>query len=190
MSKPPADWISLSEAAELLAASNIKFTPDTIGRWARVGPAPEHQARQSAVRAQGPGALAAAAARGRPRRRSPAGPVRGPGRLSRGGPDRAQVAPAAGCSRRRALSPSPCRCRRQAWAVPQRRQKRAWVETGRAQRWQTRTLPWSSTCCADSAQSAATSGDSPVSAGSRCGPPAARRATRGWGRATESVGFS
>jgi excisionase family DNA binding protein len=37
MSKPPADWISLSEAAELLAASNIRFTSDTIGRWARTG---------------------------------------------------------------------------------------------------------------------------------------------------------
>lgn len=37
MSKPPADWISLSEAAELLAAANVRFTPGTIGRWARVG---------------------------------------------------------------------------------------------------------------------------------------------------------
>ena len=37
MSKPPADWISLSEAAELLASSNVKFTSGTIGRWARVG---------------------------------------------------------------------------------------------------------------------------------------------------------
>jgi hypothetical protein len=37
MPKPPADWISLSEAAEVLAASNIHFTPDTIGRWARTG---------------------------------------------------------------------------------------------------------------------------------------------------------
>jgi hypothetical protein len=37
MSKAPSDWISLSEAAELLAASNVRFTPDTIGRWARVG---------------------------------------------------------------------------------------------------------------------------------------------------------
>lgn len=37
MSKPPTDWISLSDAAELLASSNIKFTPGTIGRWARVG---------------------------------------------------------------------------------------------------------------------------------------------------------
>jgi hypothetical protein len=37
MSKPPSDWISLSEAAELLASSNVRFTPDTIGRWARVG---------------------------------------------------------------------------------------------------------------------------------------------------------
>jgi hypothetical protein len=37
MPKPPADWISLSEAAELLAAANVRFTPGTIGRWARVG---------------------------------------------------------------------------------------------------------------------------------------------------------
>jgi hypothetical protein len=37
MAKPPSDWISLSEAAELLASSNVKFTPGTIGRWARVG---------------------------------------------------------------------------------------------------------------------------------------------------------
>jgi hypothetical protein len=37
MSKPPADWISLSEAAELLAASNVRFTSDTIGRGARTG---------------------------------------------------------------------------------------------------------------------------------------------------------
>jgi hypothetical protein len=37
MSKPPADWISLSEAADLLAAANVRFTPGTIGRWARVG---------------------------------------------------------------------------------------------------------------------------------------------------------
>jgi hypothetical protein len=37
MSKPPSDWISLSEAADLLASSNVRFTPDTIGRWARVG---------------------------------------------------------------------------------------------------------------------------------------------------------
>lgn len=37
MSKPPTDWISLSEAADLLAASNIHFTAGTIGRWARTG---------------------------------------------------------------------------------------------------------------------------------------------------------
>jgi hypothetical protein len=37
MSKTPADWISLSEAAELLASSNVRFTPGTIGRWARSG---------------------------------------------------------------------------------------------------------------------------------------------------------
>lgn len=37
MSKPPSDWISLVEATELLAASNVQFQPDTIGRWARTG---------------------------------------------------------------------------------------------------------------------------------------------------------
>jgi hypothetical protein len=37
MPKPPSDWISLSDAAELLAASNVRFTPGTIGRWARTG---------------------------------------------------------------------------------------------------------------------------------------------------------
>lgn len=37
MSKPPGDWISLSEAAELLASSNVRFTSGTIGRWARGG---------------------------------------------------------------------------------------------------------------------------------------------------------
>jgi hypothetical protein len=32
-----ADWITLSEAAEILAASNIHFQPATIGGWARTG---------------------------------------------------------------------------------------------------------------------------------------------------------
>lgn len=32
-----SDWISLSEAAEILAASNVKFRPSTIGSWARSG---------------------------------------------------------------------------------------------------------------------------------------------------------
>lgn len=32
-----ADWITLAEAAELLAASNVHFTPATIGGWARAG---------------------------------------------------------------------------------------------------------------------------------------------------------
>lgn len=32
-----ADWITLSEAAEILAAANIHFTPATIGGWARSG---------------------------------------------------------------------------------------------------------------------------------------------------------
>ncbi len=33
----PSDWITLAEAAEILAASNIHFTPATIGGWARSG---------------------------------------------------------------------------------------------------------------------------------------------------------
>jgi hypothetical protein len=37
MPRPPSDWISLSEAVDLLAASNVKFSPGTIGRWARLG---------------------------------------------------------------------------------------------------------------------------------------------------------
>jgi len=32
-----ADWITLNEAAEILAAANIHFTPGTIGGWARTG---------------------------------------------------------------------------------------------------------------------------------------------------------
>jgi hypothetical protein len=32
-----ADWITLSEAAEILAAANIHFQPGTIGGWARTG---------------------------------------------------------------------------------------------------------------------------------------------------------
>ncbi len=33
----PTDWITLGEAAEVLAAANIRFTPATIGAWARAG---------------------------------------------------------------------------------------------------------------------------------------------------------
>lgn len=32
-----ADWITLAEAAEMLAAANIRFRPATIGTWARAG---------------------------------------------------------------------------------------------------------------------------------------------------------
>ena len=31
------DWITLAEAVDLLAASNIHFTTDTVGAWARSG---------------------------------------------------------------------------------------------------------------------------------------------------------
>ncbi|NJD26999.1 MAG: helix-turn-helix domain-containing protein [Chloroflexi bacterium] len=36
---PPsaADWISLEEAAGILAAANVRFRPATIGAWARAG---------------------------------------------------------------------------------------------------------------------------------------------------------
>jgi hypothetical protein len=33
----PTDWITLAEAAELLAAANVHFRPETIGGWARAG---------------------------------------------------------------------------------------------------------------------------------------------------------
>jgi hypothetical protein len=32
-----SDWITLAEAADILAAANIHFRPETIGRWARRG---------------------------------------------------------------------------------------------------------------------------------------------------------
>jgi hypothetical protein len=32
-----ADWISLGEASEILAAANVRFRPATIGGWAREG---------------------------------------------------------------------------------------------------------------------------------------------------------
>lgn len=32
-----ADWITLAEAAEILAAANVHFAPSTIGGWARAG---------------------------------------------------------------------------------------------------------------------------------------------------------
>lgn len=32
-----ADWITLAEAAEILRAANIQFSPATIGSWARAG---------------------------------------------------------------------------------------------------------------------------------------------------------
>src|SRR6478609_1957551 len=33
----PTDWITLGEAAEILAAANVHFTAGTIGGWARAG---------------------------------------------------------------------------------------------------------------------------------------------------------
>ncbi|HEY0443486.1 MAG TPA: hypothetical protein VGC90_04610 [Candidatus Limnocylindrales bacterium] len=37
MPRPAADWITLAEAAAILRAANITFTPATIGTWARTG---------------------------------------------------------------------------------------------------------------------------------------------------------
>jgi hypothetical protein len=37
VSRPAADWITLAEAAEILAGSNIHLRPETLGRWARTG---------------------------------------------------------------------------------------------------------------------------------------------------------
>lgn len=37
MAGSAGDWISLAEAAEMLAASNVHFRPATIGGWARDG---------------------------------------------------------------------------------------------------------------------------------------------------------
>ena len=34
---PATDWITLAEAAGILAATNVHFTPATIGGWARAG---------------------------------------------------------------------------------------------------------------------------------------------------------
>ncbi len=37
MAGSAADWITLAEAAEILDAANVHFTPATIGSWARAG---------------------------------------------------------------------------------------------------------------------------------------------------------
>ena len=78
----PTDWITLAEAAEILAAANIHFTPATIGGWARAGRLQSIKlggrrfVRRGEVRA-----LVAAPRRVRAEDLQP-GPVRGPGGLS------------------------------------------------------------------------------------------------------------
>ena len=37
MASSAGDWISLAEAADILAAANVRFRPATIGAWARDG---------------------------------------------------------------------------------------------------------------------------------------------------------
>ena len=73
-----ADWITLAEAAEILAAANVQFRPETIGALGAHGQPVEHQARRPALRparrGQGAGRGPAPGARGGP----PARAVRGP----------------------------------------------------------------------------------------------------------------
>ena len=37
MASSESDWITLAEAAEILASANVRFRPETIGGWARSG---------------------------------------------------------------------------------------------------------------------------------------------------------
>ncbi|MGH2467711.1 MAG: hypothetical protein ACRDGL_08275 [Candidatus Limnocylindrales bacterium] len=37
MPRPPSDWITLADAAALLAAAGVTVTAGTLGRWAREG---------------------------------------------------------------------------------------------------------------------------------------------------------
>ncbi len=37
MARPPSDWISLSEAAAIFAASGIPITTGTLARWVKDG---------------------------------------------------------------------------------------------------------------------------------------------------------
>ena len=37
MTRAVADWITLAEASDLLAAANVHVRPETLGRWARSG---------------------------------------------------------------------------------------------------------------------------------------------------------
>jgi excisionase family DNA binding protein len=37
MPKPPSDWITLAEAAELFGAANVRVSADTLRKWAAAG---------------------------------------------------------------------------------------------------------------------------------------------------------
>jgi len=37
MPRPASDWITLSEAAAILEAANVRVSPSTLARWARTG---------------------------------------------------------------------------------------------------------------------------------------------------------
>jgi excisionase family DNA binding protein len=35
--RPPSDWITLAEAAELMATANVQVSTSTLARWVRAG---------------------------------------------------------------------------------------------------------------------------------------------------------
>ena len=37
MARPPSDWITLREAADIFAAANVSISRDTLARWAKTG---------------------------------------------------------------------------------------------------------------------------------------------------------
>ena len=76
-----ADWITLSEAAEILAAANIHFRPETIGGLGSHRSPVEHQAGGPTLRPARRGEGAGRRSAPGPRRGHPARAVRGAGRL-------------------------------------------------------------------------------------------------------------
>ena len=77
------DWITLAEAADVLAAANIHFTSATIGGWARTGRLQSIKLGRPAVRAAGRGARPRRGTAAGPGGGPPARPVRRPGGLTR-----------------------------------------------------------------------------------------------------------
>ena len=72
-----ADWITLAEAAEILAAANVQFRPETIGAWARSGTLSSIKLGGRRFVRRGEVERPARRAAARPRGGRPARPVRG-----------------------------------------------------------------------------------------------------------------